>query len=69
MKNTKFKDFKNMAFIPCCLLFPPKIHPFFYAFSFTVKKLADFCQKLLLHRSMCYPKYEYIVSEFTFEQS
>ena len=50
MKTTKLKDFKNMAFIPCFLFFPPTSLPFFYAFSFTVKKMADFCQKLLLQK-------------------
>ena len=50
MKTTKLKDFKNMAFIPCFLFFPPTSLPFFYAFPFTVKKMADFCQKLLLQK-------------------
>ena len=50
MKTIKLKDFKNMAFIPCFLFFPPTSLPFFYAFPFTVKKMADFCQKLLLQK-------------------
>ena len=50
MKTTKLKYFKNMAFIPFFLFFPPTSLHFFYAFPFTVKKMADFCQKLLLQK-------------------
>ena len=50
MKTTKLKDLNNMAFIPCFLFFAPKSLPFFYAFPFTVKKMDDFSQKLLLQK-------------------
>ena len=50
MKTTKLKDFKNMVIIRCFLFSPTTSLPFFYAFSFTVKKMADFCQKLLLQK-------------------
>ena len=50
MKTTKLKDFKNIALVPYFFYFPPTSLPFFYAFSFTVKKMADFCQKLLLQK-------------------
>ena len=57
MKTTKLKDFKNMAFIPCFLFFPPTSLPYFYAFPFTVKKWLIFA-KSYYYRSMCYPMYE-----------
>ena len=57
MKTTKLKDFKNMAFIPCFLFFPPTSVRFFYAFPFTVKKWLIFA-KSYYNRSMCYPMYE-----------
>ena len=50
METIKLKLFKNMPFVPCFFFFPPGGLPFFNATSFTVEKMADFCQKLLLQK-------------------
>ena len=50
MKTTKPKVFKNMAFVSDFLFFPTTSLPFFCISSFTVKKMAEFCQKLLLQK-------------------
>ena len=52
MKTTKLKVFKNMAFVPLLLVFPLTSLTFFNASSFTVQKMANFHQMLLLQKHM-----------------
>ena len=58
MKTTKLKDFKNMAFIPCFLFFPPQASLSFMLFPLLSKKWLIFA-KSYYYRSMCYPMYAY----------